>query len=193
MHGLATCVPTTKEGGMKSVTMLTGLAAFLLLLLLAACTSATGPAPIDMGPIGDGLKVIGFALIGMSVVITVGIRYKHDTRDALAPAEHWCAREIECDALGRPVTQYLPEVTDRRLLQRLLSDACAALCERRCARDTLSALASDDNSLQFICHLGMMPINHASFFAFTVSNLATSCLSLLISGRFQTLVVHFPQ
>ena len=41
-------------------------------LLLAACTSPAGPAPIDMGPIGDGLKVIGFALIGMSVVITVG-------------------------------------------------------------------------------------------------------------------------
>lgn len=43
---------------------------------------------------------------------STGIRYKDETRDALAPAEHWSAREIECDALGRPVTQYLPEVTD---------------------------------------------------------------------------------
>ena len=41
-------------------------------LLLLACSSPAGPPPIDMGPIGDGLKVIGFALIGMSVVITVG-------------------------------------------------------------------------------------------------------------------------
>ncbi|MEI6606146.1 MAG: hypothetical protein WCP35_12605 [Verrucomicrobiota bacterium] len=57
---------------MKSVTMLTDLPAVLLLLLLAACSSPTGPAPIDVGPIGDGLKVIGFALLGMSVVITVG-------------------------------------------------------------------------------------------------------------------------
>lgn len=42
-------------------------------VLLAACNpSATGPAAPDMGPIGDGLKVIGFALIGVAVVITVG-------------------------------------------------------------------------------------------------------------------------
>jgi hypothetical protein len=41
-------------------------------VLLAACTTHTGPVAPDMGPIGDGLKVIGFALIGVSVVITLG-------------------------------------------------------------------------------------------------------------------------
>jgi hypothetical protein len=42
-------------------------------VLLAACNpSNAGPAAPDMGPIGDGLKVIGFALIGVAVVITVG-------------------------------------------------------------------------------------------------------------------------
>ena len=55
---------------MKTLTLLVVMA--VALLLLAACTSPAGPAPIDVGPIGDGLKVIGFALIGMSVVITVG-------------------------------------------------------------------------------------------------------------------------
>jgi len=41
-------------------------------VLLAACTTSTGPAAPDMGPVGDGLKVIGFALIGVSVVVTLG-------------------------------------------------------------------------------------------------------------------------
>ncbi len=40
-------------------------------VLLAACVSSTPAAP-DMGPVGDGLKVIGFALIGVSVVVTLG-------------------------------------------------------------------------------------------------------------------------
>jgi hypothetical protein len=44
----------------------------ITMLLLAACSSHAGPAPIDMGPVGDGLSVIGYALIGMAVVITVG-------------------------------------------------------------------------------------------------------------------------
>jgi hypothetical protein len=48
------------------------LAAMLPVLLLAACSSPAGPAPIDMGPVGDGLSVIGYALIGMAVVITIG-------------------------------------------------------------------------------------------------------------------------
>ncbi len=55
---------------MKTIALLCVMAVGLLLLL--ACSSPAGPPPIDMGPIGDGLKVIGFALIGMSVVITVG-------------------------------------------------------------------------------------------------------------------------
>lgn len=40
--------------------------------MLIACTTNTGPVAPDMGPVGDGLKVIGFALIGVSVVITLG-------------------------------------------------------------------------------------------------------------------------
>ncbi len=40
--------------------------------LLASCTTSTGPAAPDMGPVGDGLKVIGYALIGVAVVITLG-------------------------------------------------------------------------------------------------------------------------
>jgi len=55
---------------METIALLCVMAVGLLLLL--ACSSPAGPPPIDMGPIGDGLKVIGFALIGMSVVITVG-------------------------------------------------------------------------------------------------------------------------
>ena len=43
-----------------------------VVLLLVACTTSTGPAAPDMGPVGDGLKVIGFALIGVSVVVTLG-------------------------------------------------------------------------------------------------------------------------
>ena len=54
---------------MKTIALLCVMAVGVLLL---ACSSPAGPPPIDMGPIGDGLKVIGFALIGMSVVITVG-------------------------------------------------------------------------------------------------------------------------
>lgn len=48
------------------------LTAMLPVLLLAACSSPARPAPIDMGPVGDGLSVIGYALIGMAVVITIG-------------------------------------------------------------------------------------------------------------------------
>lgn len=42
------------------------------IVFMAACTTSTGPAAPDMGPVGDGLKVIGFALLGVSVVITLG-------------------------------------------------------------------------------------------------------------------------
>ncbi|GAA5117407.1 hypothetical protein JIN84_17435 [Luteolibacter yonseiensis] len=40
--------------------------------LLGACSAPVAPTAPDMGPIGDGLKVIGYALIGMAVVITAG-------------------------------------------------------------------------------------------------------------------------
>ena len=43
-----------------------------LVTLLASCSGAAGPAAPDMGPVGDGLKVIGFSLIGVAVVITIG-------------------------------------------------------------------------------------------------------------------------
>ncbi len=44
--------------------------------LLASCSTSAGPVAPDMGPIGDGLKVIGFALIGVAVVITVGRAFR---------------------------------------------------------------------------------------------------------------------
>jgi hypothetical protein len=40
--------------------------------LLGACSAPAAPTAPDMGPIGDGLKVIGYALIGVAVVITAG-------------------------------------------------------------------------------------------------------------------------
>lgn len=43
----------------------------LLVLLLTACGEEPPPTP-DMGPVGEGLKVIGFSLIGVSVVVTLG-------------------------------------------------------------------------------------------------------------------------
>lgn len=45
----------------------------LSLIGLFSCTPApsTPPAP-DMGPIGDGLSVIGFSLIAVAVVVTLG-------------------------------------------------------------------------------------------------------------------------
>lgn len=39
---------------------------------LVSCASNPPPTVPDMGPIGDGLRVIGFALIGVAVVITLG-------------------------------------------------------------------------------------------------------------------------
>jgi len=42
-------------------------------LLLAACVRSTGaPAVPDMVPLGDGLKVIGYALVAAAVVLTLG-------------------------------------------------------------------------------------------------------------------------
>ena len=61
---------------MKTSALLSVMAVVLLLLLLlpglSSCSSPTVPPAPNMAPIGDGLKVIGFALLGMSVVITVG-------------------------------------------------------------------------------------------------------------------------
>ena len=44
----------------------------LLPALLASCTPPAGPPAPDMGPVGDGLKVIGYALIAVAVIFTVG-------------------------------------------------------------------------------------------------------------------------
>ena len=49
---------------------------FLLALSATAC-AASGPSAPDMTPIGDGLKVIGFSLIGVAVVFTVGLMFRH--------------------------------------------------------------------------------------------------------------------
>ena len=51
----------------------------------------------------------------LTTYTSTGIRYKDETRDALAgegTSAHWSAREITCDALGRPVSEILPAVTD---------------------------------------------------------------------------------
>jgi hypothetical protein len=56
--------------------MLLLLCPFAACLSLASCneeTPAVRPPPVtDTKPLGDGLKVIGFALIGASVVVTLG-------------------------------------------------------------------------------------------------------------------------
>ena len=50
----------------------------LLLIAFLGCTScgsSVAPAPIpviDIGPVGEGLKVIGFCFLGAMVVLTVG-------------------------------------------------------------------------------------------------------------------------
>ena len=43
-----------------------------LATFLCSCSSAPVPSAPDMGPIGDGLSVIGFSLIAVAVVITLG-------------------------------------------------------------------------------------------------------------------------
>ena len=54
---------------MKTLLTLLGL---LTVIVMVSCTSQAGPPAPDMTPIGEGLKVIGFALIATAVVITVG-------------------------------------------------------------------------------------------------------------------------
>ncbi len=42
-----------------------------LLTMLAASCASTVSAPVpDFGPVGDGLKVVGFAIVGAAVVIS---------------------------------------------------------------------------------------------------------------------------
>lgn len=51
---------------MKKLLLHSAPAAFLV-----SCASQPPTVP-DMGPIGDGLRCIGYALIGVAVVITLG-------------------------------------------------------------------------------------------------------------------------
>lgn len=41
-------------------------------LVVASCGEPACPAPPDMTPIGEGLSVIGFCLIGVAVVVVLG-------------------------------------------------------------------------------------------------------------------------
>jgi len=44
----------------------------LAALCLASCGTHSGPPAVDMRPVGDGLKLIGYALVGVAVVIVMG-------------------------------------------------------------------------------------------------------------------------
>jgi len=53
------------------------LAGIVLALACASCSSAPTPKPppipvTDTEPVGEGLKVIGFAMLGASVVVVLG-------------------------------------------------------------------------------------------------------------------------
>ncbi|MES2438575.1 MAG: hypothetical protein V4584_05900 [Verrucomicrobiota bacterium] len=39
---------------------------------LVSCGAQGGPPATDMTPVGDGLKLIGYALVGVSVVLVLG-------------------------------------------------------------------------------------------------------------------------
>ena len=41
-------------------------------LLLSGCGDAGAPPVPDMGPLGEGLKVIGYAVIAAAVIVTLG-------------------------------------------------------------------------------------------------------------------------
>jgi hypothetical protein len=52
---------------MKSFLAATGIA-----LLLVACKGDQYPAMPDFTPVGDGLKTLGYAIVGGAVVLTLG-------------------------------------------------------------------------------------------------------------------------
>jgi ABC-type Co2+ transport system permease subunit len=66
MHVLVAGNAVGKEDRMKRL-LTAALATFF-----ASCSSPPVPTAPDMGPIGDGLSVIGFSLIAVAVVITIG-------------------------------------------------------------------------------------------------------------------------
>jgi hypothetical protein len=60
-----------KEGGMKRLPFFLSL--FGWAFLATACGQPGGaPGPTDLEPVGEGLKVIGFAVVAASVVLSVG-------------------------------------------------------------------------------------------------------------------------
>ena len=71
-HRLAYRIPTPAHGGGlgKTLMLVAGGAA---LLMLAACGGHVDSPPVpDLVPIGDGLKVVAYAMIAAAVIITLG-------------------------------------------------------------------------------------------------------------------------
>ena len=58
LHGLKRCPP---------LLLLVGVS-----LMLAACKSGQPPEMPDLVPVGDGLKTLGYAVLGAAVVLTLG-------------------------------------------------------------------------------------------------------------------------
>lgn len=47
-----------------------------LALLMISCTDSVKPGVADMKPVGDGLRTIGYSLIGVAVVLATGFRLR---------------------------------------------------------------------------------------------------------------------
>ena len=79
-HHLHKHIPHPCQPGLATVRrfpnrkcVLISLAALVLVLGLASCSGGIAPPPVvDTEPIGAGLKLIGFALIGVAVVMVLG-------------------------------------------------------------------------------------------------------------------------
>jgi hypothetical protein len=55
----------------RNMLILTGGTAIMLLLTACGGTTVTPPVP-DMVPLGDGIKVLAYAVIAAAVVVTLG-------------------------------------------------------------------------------------------------------------------------
>jgi len=58
------------DGRMRKILLLT--AGGAAVLLLAGCGGSSAPPVPDLVPVGDGLKVVAYALIAAAVIITLG-------------------------------------------------------------------------------------------------------------------------